>query len=180
MKIAISGAQSTGKTTLINRLQEDPDFKDYKFFVNITREIRNQGYPINEQATDTTQELIMREHLRRLDYLGNAIYDRCSLDVMVYTDHFYNRYQVNLGTYLEALEIFKSSISRYDRIFYTSPVDIPLVYDGVRSLDQSFRLRVIELFENYIKTFQLPVTILTGSVDERLRQFKEVIHGNHV
>ena len=44
MRIALSGAQCSGKTTLINEMKNHPKFKDYVFFDEVVRTLkRNSG-----------------------------------------------------------------------------------------------------------------------------------------
>ena len=100
VRVAFSGAQSTGKTTLLNALRDSADFKDCKFWDEITRQIKEQGFEINEQGTDATQLKIMQEHKRRVSVKdsGLVIFDRCSLDGLVYTEYLYNRGQLTKET----------------------------------------------------------------------------------
>ena len=78
-----------------------------------------------------------------------------------------------LGYYAEY--ICKKLISKYDIIFYTDP-SIPLVDDGVRSVDVEFRNKVIQLFDFYIDHFQPKnVVKLAGSVEERYKIIKKEI-----
>ena len=63
MRIAISGAQSVGKTTILNALRSEKIFKDYHVANEVTRRVQSYGLPINENGTDLTQRLIMQEHI---------------------------------------------------------------------------------------------------------------------
>ena len=80
---------------------------------------------------------------------------------------------MSVGYYAEY--ICKKLISKYDIIFYTDP-SIPLVDDGVRSIDVKFRNKVIELFDFYIEHFNPGnVVKLAGDVDERYKIIKKEI-----
>ena len=49
MKIAFTGAHSTGKTTLLNYLKKDPELAtDFEFVDEITRRMVKKGLKINE------------------------------------------------------------------------------------------------------------------------------------
>jgi len=52
------------------------------------------------------------------------------------------------------------------------------VDDGVRSVDIKFRNEIVERFERYVKHVQVPVIILSGTVEQRLEQFYNTIN-NH-
>ena len=77
MRIAISGAQSVGKTTLINALRSEKALKDYTFCTEVTRRVGSYGLPINEDGTDITQRLIMQEHIVNYFMNDNMICDGC-------------------------------------------------------------------------------------------------------
>lgn len=172
MKIAISGAQSTGKTTLINKLREI--FPDFIFKTEITRELANKGFKINESGTDETQIAIMQSHMDRLKISSDVIYDRCILDGVVYTHYLFNSGKVSRNTLDIVKDSFIQNIANYDLIFYIKP-EFDIVDDGERSINQSFRDEVVKLFEEYIHDYNIPVNILSGSVDERVKYFSEYI-----
>lgn len=179
VRVAFSGAQSTGKTTLLNALRESADFKDSKFWDEITRQIKEQGFEINEQGTDATQLKIMQEHKRRVqaDQAGDAedsglvIFDRCSLDGLVYTQYLYNRGQLTKETLDEATKVFEDTISSWDAIFFLRP-EFEIVDDGVRSVNVEFHRNIVFLFDHFIEKYNLQVIQLTGSVEDRVQQFK--------
>ena len=166
MLIALTGAHSTGKTTLLESLRGA--LRDYTFLTEITRSVANEGHLINEKGDDRTQSLIMKAHARNLFY-SNAIMDRCFLDGIVYTDYLHSIQQVSSNTLEQSLLAFERGIKHYDRLFYLEP-EIGLVVDGVRSSSLQFREDVIKLFEFYIKEFNLPVIRITGSLRERKEQ----------
>lgn len=64
-KVAICGAHSQGKTTLVNKLKEVPilthDLK-FSFNINLTRNL-SKLLPINEAGDSASQYLIMARHL---------------------------------------------------------------------------------------------------------------------
>ena len=172
VRVAFSGAQSTGKTTLLNALRESADFKDSKFWDEITRQIKEQGFEINEQGTDATQLKIMQEHKRRVQAndSGLVIFDRCSLDGLVYTQYLYNRGQLTKETLDEATRVFEETISSWDAIFFLRP-EFEIVDDGVRSVNVEFHRNIVFLFDHFIEKYNLQVIRLTGSVEERVNQF---------
>ena len=175
MKIAFTGAQSTGKTTLLNRMKHDPMFNlEFDFRDEITRRMQRKGLSINEGGNDITQLLIMNSHIKN-SLIDNVIMDRCALDGLVYTDWMSRKGKVQQWVIEYADNVFKMLIGRYDYIFYLVP-EFDIEDDGVRSTDIDFRNEIVELFEKYIKAMNIPVIKLTGTVEQRLNKIKEKLN----
>lgn len=174
MKIAFTGAQSTGKTTLLNELKNDGDIiLQYDFRDEITRRMQKKGLAINESGNDITQLLIMNSHIKN-SLIDNVIMDRCALDGLVYTDWMYDKKKVSHWVREYAEHVFNLLIDRYDHIFYLVP-EFSLEDDGIRSTNLQFRDDIVDLFDHYIKEYKIPVTKLTGSVEQRLNKVMETI-----
>ena len=175
MKIAFTGAQSTGKTTLLNRLKHDPMFNlEFDFRDEITRRMQRKGLSINEGGNDITQLLIMNSHIKN-SLIDNVIMDRCALDGLVYTDWMYGKSKVEQWVIEYAENVFNLLIDRYDHIFYLAP-EFDIEDDGVRSTDIDFRNDIVDLFDHYITIYKIPVIKLTGTVEQRLNKIKETIN----
>lgn len=173
MIISFTGAQSSGKSTLLSKMKEDSMFKDWNFEPEITRSLKEKyNLSINEQGTHFTQMVTINSHVDNfLRNVGkNCVLDRCALDAFVYTTYIcYTTKQDNrLGYYAEY--VFEQLKDKYDIIFYTDP-SIPLVDDGVRSIDVNFRNKIIDLFEFYISSYNPKNLVrLVGSVEQRYEQ----------
>jgi deoxyadenosine/deoxycytidine kinase len=178
MIIGISGAQSVGKTTLINEISKS-SFYTSKFCIqsNITRNLNEQGYKINKEATNATQLAILACHLRLLESHANLITDRSILDVMVYT-HYLHSHNLIDKEILDFYNImFYKCITKYNIIFYIKP-EFPIVEDGLRSSDLNYRNDIVSIFDFYIKfliQMKLNVCLLQGNVENRLRDMKSII-----
>ena len=166
MKIAISGAHSQGKTTLVNYLQDTGMLTEFDFMTSLTRGMQESGYNINEDGDEVTQLAIMAKHFQRLSCRGNIIYDRCALDGYAYS--------MSLVKDLKVLDIIRDMfllmVDRYDIIFYVEP-ELDLVEDGQRTVNKDFFDSVVQSFDCIIKSYAIPVIRLSGSVEERARQF---------
>lgn len=169
MRIGISGAQSVGKTTLLNALRSEKVFGDYAICNEVTRRVQSYGLTINEGGNDTTQRLIMQEHIVNLFMHNNMITDRTSLDGLVYTKYLHTQKQVSESTLEFAREVFLRTIGSYDLMFYIPP-EFDIEDDGTRSIDKSFRDSIVRQFEHTIKTDDIQVIYLTGSVRERTQK----------
>ena len=177
MIISFTGAQSTGKTTLLNELKKWKEFEDYVFIDEITRNVSKLGMNINEKGDDATQTAIMNAHIENLKKGDNLILDRCSLDGVVYTHYLYSHGRVSRDTFDYARQIFTETCLKYDKIFYLKP-EFDIVNDGVRSSSVQFRDEIADIFERYITEFNLGkwnVVELSGSVEDRLKAIKKVM-----
>jgi nicotinamide riboside kinase len=184
MLISFSGAQSTGKSTLLKVWQEA--IPEWDYIPEVTRLVKREyDLPINEDGNDLTQTMIMSEHLRNAfaKREKHAILDRCSLDGLVYTHWLCDNKKVSMGTYSHTSYIFNNTIEKYDLIIYTSPEDVPVVDDGERSINVKFREEIINLFEQYLSNIPAQKLLrVKGSVRQRIDQigltFEDLGMGN--
>jgi hypothetical protein len=174
MRVAYTGAQCTGKSTLLQKCKEI--YRDYRFVDEVTRLVkRSYGVNINEAGGTETQLYILAEHIKNHLLPGdNLILDRCILDGYVYTKYQVNNKKVSEDVLHAFSSVYSVLINKLDYIFYTDPSDVDLVDDGERSIDHKFRNDVIEIFEDLITHKMSPknrekVIRLKGSVEERLQ-----------
>lgn len=167
MRIGICGAQSVGKTTLLNALRSEKLLNDFRVCNEVTRRVNSYGLPINENGSDITQRLIMQEHIVNVFMYSDFITDRTALDGVVYTRYLHENGHVSEETMTYATEVFSKLRAYYDIMFYIKP-EFEIKNDGVRSIDLKFRDRIVELFDEYIDVFKVPVVVLSGSVRERV------------
>jgi nicotinamide riboside kinase len=174
MIVSFTGAQSTGKTTLLNILKEKN--KDIEFVDEITRRIKREyNLPINENGGELTQFMIMADHIANVYKKYDCelvILDRCVVDGLVYTQWLYANRKVDSLMNDIAINIYNSLYDKYDVIFYTDPNNVELVNDGERSADKKFRDDIINSFEHRIKELK-NVVVLSGTVEERLDTVKK-------
>jgi len=179
MIISFTGAQSTGKSTLLTNCMEEFGDK-FIYFPEITRQLRSEcGVAINEAGDSTTQNLITAEHIKNMLKASrqDTILDRCILDGLVYTMYLhFDKKQVDELTLAFSIKIFNELIDKVDVIFYTDPKDVLLVDDGERSIDVNFRNKIIEIFEWVIKEYKIKnVVKLSGTVEERMHTIKNTL-----
>ena len=182
MIVSFTGAQSTGKTTLLNAVRDlNPTLN---FIDEVTRRIKREfDLPINENGGDITQSMIMTDHIANLyrRYDGfDVVLDRCAMDGVVYTHWLYNHGKVSKATLTWAKKVYDELISKYDVIFYTSPWGVPLVNDGERSVDIEFREEILKLFDDYIYDLIIEnradnIFTVEGTVEERMIFIKKVL-----
>jgi predicted ATPase len=169
MKIGISGAQGTGKSTLLNALQSYGYFPTYEYCVETTRWVQSLGFDINEAGSDMTQLMIMYRHIEVMNK-PDFITDRTVVDGLIYTEWLYNQGRVSKLVYDYVKIVFDREISRFDYLFFIQP-EFDLIGDGVRSTSIEWRDQINARMTEVIESLDIPVTYLTGSVDNRVQQF---------
>jgi len=173
MRIAITGAQSTGKSTLLRYLKNDDDLKGFEFIDELTRKIAAKGININEEGSNMSQIFTVTIHAENI-VKDHFISDRCALDGLVYTKWLFDEGKVDKWILDYAIGVAKEVLPRYDYIFYL-PAEIPIEDDGIRSANVKFRDDIVALFEKYTKEFDLKLIELSGSVKDRAKLFKRVL-----
>ena len=190
MIVSFTGAQSTGKTSLINKCKYLPVVSteclgvQWCIVPEVTRLVRrNFNVDINEAGNDDTQLLILAQHLANTHTYKdkNVIMDRCIVDGLVYTRYLFNHDKVTREVKDHAEFMFDKLISKLDVVFYTSPEDIPIEDDGERSIDVDFRDEIIAGFEDVLYYMEqqygkMPsVTRLKGSIEDRMKTIRDVM-----
>ncbi len=179
MLISFTGAQSSGKTTLLNHWNDCTNH--WNVVPEVTRKLKRQGFKINDDSSNyiDTQIAILTDHLNNIFSYSNTdmdtILDRCIVDGFVYTRYFRMNGKVDEFTDKVFSYMLNKYISRYDYIFYTSPYDVALINDGERSISESFRNRIIKLYEELILNKYPNVFVLEGSVESRYNKMVEII-----
>jgi nicotinamide riboside kinase len=176
MKIGITGAQSVGKTTLLNALRSEKLFKEYVICDEVTRRVKSYGLPINEEGTDITQRLIMNEHIVNVFMYGNMLTDRTALDGLVYSTYLFKNNKINNTTMKYVKDVFNKVWHSYDYVFYIEP-EFEIVDDGVRSINKQFRDEIADLFEATIEKEKLSMLRVKGSVRSRVNIIIDHLEG---
>ena len=182
MRIALSGAQGTGKTTLINELKNSSSLPHYTFYDEVVRNlVKRTGISINREADDYSQTAITNEQVRLASETTfntpNAFFDRCIVDSHAFTIFDYVREQISKKVYMYSSEMLKMVFTYfpYDMVIYIPP-KIQLVEDGVRDTDVQYRNRIDKLMTNVlnynsIKSSSTKIYTLTEiSVQDRIKE----------
>jgi len=176
MKIALSGPQGCGKTTVLNLFKEDKRldyFKGQDDFVFIPEVVRNlvkkNGMRINENGTLETELSVLSAHIQNLLTIPSFITDRCIVDNTIYTKM--SKDFEGKDEYLKINDfMIEKLIRKYDIIFYI-PVEFKPSEDGVRNIKKDFYEKSISLFEktysDLLKKYN-NIVILRGNREERV------------
>ena len=176
MKIAMTGTHSTGKTTLVEALRTEPQFKDYFFDVNVTRWVNSLGFPINTSTSDASQEVNMIARVAHLNSFDNIIADRSITDVLAYTAA---GEEISERSLQKIKKLWLANIHKYDYIFYLKP-EFDSVDDGTRAPSEDVHYRneidfLIGDFFSYAKEhYGVKIHPISGSVRQRVEQVLKI------
>ena len=172
MLIGFTGAQCTGKTTLLQKCKQYFLVENnWNYIDEVTRKVKRLGHKINTDGDDLTQLFILSEHLKNHTYPESYILDRCILDGYIYSSCLSRRGVVSEWVTTYACELLNLLVCNLDIIFYTQPEDVRLVSDGTRSIDFKFRQDIINRYEDLFAQdywWMDKVVRLSGTVDERM------------
>ena len=181
MKIAITGPGGSGKTTLLRALMQEELVKELKLapLQEVTRTVRELGFPINEAGADETQLMITATHIQNVLAKDDYIVDRCLLDGFVYTEYLYLEGKV--ASYIAEFtwQLLKRHFKSYDAVFYI-PNEFAVEADGVRSTEVDFQEKTSGLFKEALDRLEAAgvtknVYRLSGSVESRTQQVLAVL-----
>ena len=174
MKIGLCGTMSVGKTTLVNALKELPEFKDYMFRTERSKELMAQGIPLNTDSTLKGQTVFLAERTGEL-MVENVITDRTVIDVMAFA-----RASKSINSPDKDLfeDYAKRFIKEYDYIFYVSPVGVEIEDNGIRETNVDYRdlidytiSKILSEQKHRIKN----LNTLSGSTEKRIEQMLEAL-----
>jgi len=168
-KIALIGASSTGKTTVYELLKSR--LPKYTFINESTRTVQKYGFAINEEGTLATQLAISSFHLQALLSMESTVYDRCYMDLLVYSKCLEN-IDKNQLKFIE--DIWKNVAGRYTHFIYF-PIEFKSVDDGVRSINEEWRVKVDEGFQYELQRTAVSKLTVTGSPMQRVEQILKFI-----
>lgn len=173
MKICFTGSQGTGKSTLLEKIIKNPQFKHYYRGKNIQRLLnQNCHFPINKDTNVYSQSAISGHISGEVLLYSDYINDRCLIDTFAYS-----RLSPNIPyTEKQLIEnMYQDILKQYDYIFYT-PIEFEVQGDGgIRSTDTLYQQKIDLEIQQVIKDYNLKVHTLTGTVQNRLQQFYNII-----
>lgn len=182
---SVVGTHCTGKSTLVEALSKVPGFLTVNSLTrsSISPEERRLGSPTIEgqreilhNISEKMEELTVKRYEQ--DDRKAFILDRSVVDFMAYTRIFAKE---GFFKEEEALPIVKTA-SRFipwiDVIFYLAP-EIPIIDDGVRSVDPDLRERVDWEIKHILFWENIPgrpiVVPIRGTVENRVHEIRKWI-----
>ena len=174
MKIGLCGTMSVGKTTLVNSLKKDPEFKNYTFRTERSKHLNSLGIPLNTDSTLKGQLVFAAERAAEL-MLPNIITDRTIIDVMAFCE---------LSKSMSKAEkdhingVLWHLIKDYDIIFHIDDLSVPMEDNGVRETDKDYRLAIHQKISSILgmhKWMPGKVVTIAGTTKERINKIKSTI-----
>lgn len=175
-RICLTGAQGTGKTTVLNI------FKEHGWPV-VTEVVRNlvkeKGITINQDGTNETQMLVFNTYKDILGSKDHYVSDRGLTDVMGYTAVGVIEDKVDSDILIKQCEALQEFVEdNRDIVYVYFPIEFPVVADGTRSTDEDYRTAVDESIHdllNDLGDFDIDYLTVHGTPEERFNQIMEYI-----
>lgn len=169
IRISITGTHSVGKTTIADIIAKHYEANyNVQRISEVARELIKQKFKMSK---DITQYGIVNYaykylHQERIKQLGDIlIADRSILDMMAYIS--VNNSKKVKTRYISLIdEIMYINKNKYDMYFYI-PIEIPIVFDGVRPEDDKYRNDVDEMIKFLLNKYKINYYEVRGNIEER-------------
>jgi predicted ATPase len=169
-KIFVTGAQGTGKTTLVTNLfhagTASQTLLDHHLIPSYARMLSKLGYGINEQSDERTQIALAACYYAAFVQNADLISDRSMVDVMAYTI-LLNKVSATTLDVVEAMLL--EAVKLESSIYLFIPIEFPIKREDGRSSDEKFRKRVNDCILSVYESYKIPYFIITGSEQERVK-----------
>jgi len=166
MKVAFTGASSTGKTTLANTLRKDPWIKSYlPLFITVDARsmLTSRGFQSMDQMPISDRRVFQVDYLSKKLALeegqDNYLTDRSFLDLAAYWIER-DAAGLKLSNADAYVDRCRHEIGRYDIHFFFPYGCIPFKSDGYRSDNISFHARIDSRIQNLITEWNVKVVRL--------------------
>lgn len=184
MKIALTGAHGTGKSTLAKFLKEE--IAKMNKIASVTPEVprmicetvkdkeyfRRGNNSLLKQSLILLGQLVIEEQSR--NNVDIQICDRTLFDHWAYSLSLFGT-EIKEGNYTEVYENFISQHCKsYDTIFYI-PIEFKPLDDGTREGDEKFQAEIDSLITGLLKKHNIEYKTITGSVEHRCKTILETI-----
>lgn len=185
IRIGFTGTHGTGKSTLLKELQ-----KIYPDMILMDNSIRNwiidarsKGYDYSSlwaRGTEKTQIIFLMNHINeilKLDKSKSYASSRTTIDYLAYYRNMPINEERELHEWYNDFAIEQAK-ELYDYVFFT-PIEFDLVNEALRYKENT-RVSVENTIRDTLNMFDIPYTVLTGTVEERMATILETINKNEV
>ena len=171
-RIILTGAQGTGKTTLMNALAADGT----RTISHIRKHAAEHNIDITT-ASEAGQKEFFKSLKKELSSKRNYISDRGLTCVAAYT--FEKAIAGDISRKIsdkQYVDIIKFHNDNPDILIVYLPIEFEVEDDGVRSIDKAFQMKIDFLIKNLLDTAKIPYITATGTVEERVAQIEAVLN----
>ena len=175
MKIGLCGTMSVGKTTLVNVLKNELEFKEYLFRTERSKHLNSIGIPLNTDSTLKGQLVFAAERAAEL-MQENIITDRTIIDVMAFCELSKS---MSIAEKNHINGVLWHLIKEYDIIFHIDDLSVPIEDNGVRETDKDYRLAIHKKISSILGMHRLmpgKVITISGTTEERINKIKDSIN----
>ena len=167
-RIILTGAQGTGKTTLMNELAKDGT----RTISHIRKHAAEQNIDITT-ASEAGQKEFFKSLKKELSSKKNYVSDRGLTCVAAYTfDKALTGEISKKVADKQYMDIVKFHTENPDILLVYVPIEFEIEDDGTRSIDPEFQAKIDFLIKNILDTSGIKYITVTGSVEERLAQIE--------
>ncbi len=169
MKIAITGAQGVGKTTLAKQINKE--YPDFKILPEAARLAVDAGHKLDHTATTETELWLIAKQIELESAGGKWVADRCGIDLLAYIHHLFSK-EADLIEF--ATKTLVPRFSDYDLVLYLPGGQFAIPDDGVRTTDIKFQQDIDRRVRGVLEVHKIPFIEITGSPEERLAKVKNL------
>lgn len=164
MRYFLTGAQGTGKTTIMNALPVS-----FNKIQGITRQvIQSNNLLINEESNEITQRCIFDAYIRKFTDTDEFISERSLIDVVAYTTYLYRHKRISKKFLRTQERLLKNFIERFPEcIYFYLPITFDIQDDGVRSTNKEFQQEIDEIILSLLNTYKCSYFKLYNNSTER-------------
>lgn len=183
MRIGFTGAQGTGKSTLLKEMFGWPEFDGHSFISGLTRaQIKRDGVSFNEGGNYVGQLHLTKTMSWHLKTLQNMVVDRTLLDIYSYTVYHRDHGTILSHQLNDIRDRCRERQHLFDVVFYIRP-EFELKEDGLRSPNKEFAAEMASIMDHTVRYEPLGtrhIITLTGSVENRLAIIKGWLNENTI
>jgi len=175
MKIAISGAHHTGKTTLGNRLSTL--LTGYSFLEEPYYQLLEDGYEFCAKPSMEDYEAQLELSIQQLiDSDEKTIFDRCPLDFLAYIKIHKNSGFFKMGDWKEKID---DALNQLDIVVFVpveNPDLIPCPFSEYPELRDEVDTEIQDLIYDLESQFSFKAIEVSGNLNSRLNQILESVN----
>jgi len=168
MKIAVTGAHKTGKTTLVEKLNEK--LPEYSCIAEAYYELEENGTVFSETPAPEDYMLQLKYSIDQITKSGeNVIFDRCPIDMLAYIQAGNEFGNFDIPSIFQRVQKVMTEI---DLLIYV-PIEEPDRIGCTESDLPELRQQVNEILNDCIGDFNIDVIEVSGSLNARMKEVLE-------